>query len=147
MLNWMYLGIAALSGAAMALQGTFNAALGKILGVWESTLLVHIIGTFTALLIIMGLGMGIANFNKINTVPWYAFLGGVLNVLIIYAIVRTIPKIGVGNATTAIVVAQILTAILIDSSGAFGMKKYEFHYIDLLGIALLAAGAKILLLD
>ncbi len=147
MLNWMYLGIAALSGAAMALQGTFNAALGKILGVWESTLLVHIIGTLTALLIIMGLGMGIANFNKINTVPWYAFLGGVLNVLIIYAIVRTIPKIGVGNATTAIVVAQILTAILIDSSGAFGMKKYEFHYIDLLGIALLAAGAKILLLD
>ncbi|MEN6324814.1 MAG: DMT family transporter [Syntrophomonas sp.] len=147
MLNWMYLGIAALSGAAMALQGTFNAALGKILGVWESTLLVHIIGTITALLIIIGLGMGIANFNKIDTVPWYAFLGGVLNVLIIYAIVRTIPKIGVGNATTAIIVAQILTAVLIDSLGAFGMKKFEFHYIDLLGIALLAAGAKILLLD
>lgn len=147
MLNWMYLGIAALSGAAMALQGTFNAALGKILGVWESTLLVHIIGTLTALVIMIGLGMGVANFNKINTVPWYAFLGGVLNVLIIYAIVRTMPKIGVGNATTAIIVAQILTAVLIDNLGAFGMKKYAFHYIDLLGIALLAVGAKILLLD
>lgn len=147
MLNWMYLGIAALSGAAMALQGTFNAALGKILGVWESTLLVHIIGTLTALLIMIGLGMGMANFNKMSSVPWYAFLGGVLNVLIIYAIVRAIPKIGVGNATTAIIVAQILTAVLIDGLGAFGMKKYEFHYIDLLGIALLAAGARILLLD
>ena len=27
---------------AMALQGTFNAALGKIIGLWESTLLVHV---------------------------------------------------------------------------------------------------------
>ncbi|MDD3268911.1 MAG: DMT family transporter [Syntrophomonadaceae bacterium] len=147
MLNWMYLGIAALSGAAMALQGTFNAALGKVLGIWESTLLVHIIGTLTALLIIIGLGVGLANFNKISTVPWYALLGGVLNVLIIYAIVRTIPQIGVGNATTAIIVAQILTAVLIDNLGAFGMKKFEFHYMDILGIALLAAGARILLLD
>lgn len=147
MLNWMYLGIAALSGAAMALQGTFNAALGKILGVWESTFLVHIIGTATALLIMLGLGIGFGNFSKISTVPWYAFLGGILNVLIIYAIVRAIPQIGVGNATTAIIIAQVLTAVLIDSLGVFGMKKFEFHYLDLLGIALLAAGAKILLLD
>ncbi|MDD2621306.1 MAG: DMT family transporter [Syntrophomonadaceae bacterium] len=147
MLNWMYLSIAALSGAAMALQGTFNAALGKIIGIWESTLLVHIIGTVTAALIMIALGIGVANFSKIGSVPWYALLGGILNVLIIYAIVRTIPQIGVGNATTAIIVAQVSTAVLIDCIGAFGMKKFEFHYIDLLGIALLAAGARILLLD
>ncbi|MDD2586809.1 MAG: DMT family transporter [Syntrophomonadaceae bacterium] len=147
MLNWFYLGLAALSGAAMALQGTFNAALGKIIGVWESTLLVHIIGTVLVILIIMILGIGFSNFGKLGNVPWYAFLGGILNVGIIYTLVRAIPKIGVGNATTAIIVAQVLTAVLIDCLGAFGMKKLEFHYIDLLGIALLAAGARILLLD
>lgn len=147
MLNWFYLGLAALSGAAMALQGTFNAALGKIIGIWESTLLVHIIGTVLVILIIMILGVGFSNFSKLGNVPWYAFLGGILNVAIIYTLVRAIPKIGVGNATTAIIVAQVLTAVLIDCLGAFGMKKIEFHYLDLLGIALLAAGARILLLD
>ena len=146
-MNWLYLLLAAVSGAAMALQGTFNAALGKIIGVWESTLLVHVIGSLAALIIILVLGVGFSNYAKITSVPWYAFLGGILNVIIIYLVVRTIPQIGVGNATTAIIVAQILTAVLVDNLGLFGMKKFEFQYLDLLGIALLAVGARILLID
>lgn len=144
-MNWLYLGIAALSGAAMALQGTFNAALGKALGLWESTLVVHLIGTLVALVILVGVGFG--NFGKLNQVPWWAYLGGVLSVVIIYAVARSIPQIGVSNATTAIIVAQVSTAVLIDCLGVFGVKKIDFQIIDLLGIALLAIGARILLID
>ncbi len=147
MLNWFYLLAAALSGAAMALQGTFNAALGKALGLWESTLLVHVIGTLTALAIVLVLGIGFSNYQKVGSVPWFAFLGGVLNVVIIYAVARSIPQIGVGNATTAIIVAQILTALLVDGLGLFGMKRIQFQYLDLLGVALLTVGARILLMD
>lgn len=147
MSKWIYLLIAAVSGSAMALQGTMNAALGKVVGLWESTLIVHLIGTVTSLIIIVILGVGFSNFSKTSQAPWYILLGGVLNVIIIYAIVRSMPQIGVGNATTAIIVAQVLTALLIDNCGAFGMKKMSFQYLDLLGIALLAAGARILLLD
>lgn len=146
-MNWLYLLLAAVSGSAMALQGTFNAALGKIIGLWQSTLLVHLIGSAATLLIIIVLGVGFNSFGKLGDVPWYAFLGGILNVIIIYLVVRTIPKVGVGNATTAIIVAQILTAVLVDSLGLFGAKKLEFHYLDLLGIALLGIGARILLID
>lgn len=145
-MNWLSLGIAALAGAAMALQGTFNAALGKSVGVWSSTLLVHIIGTVSACLIMLFCRSGWFSLQQLTQVPWYAYLGGLLNVLIIYAVVKTIPQVGVGNATTAIVVAQILTAVLIDCLGAFGMKKYEFQYLDLLGIALLAIGSRLILL-
>lgn len=145
--NVFYLAIAAVSGTAMALQGTLNAALGKIIGTWESTLLVHVIGTLTVVMIMLVLGLGLGNFSKIGQAPWYAFLGGVLNVVIIYALVRAMPAIGVGNATTAIIVAQVLTAVLIDAVGAFGMKTYAFHAIDLLGIAFLAIGARILLMN
>ncbi len=145
--NLFYLSIAALSGAAMALQGTLNAALGKIVGIWESTLIVHLVGTITSLLIILVLGIGFGSLGKVGSAPWYAYLGGILNVLIIYAVVRTMPQIGVGNATTAIIVAQLITALVIDSSGAFGMKKVAFHYIDILGIVLLAIGARILFLE
>lgn len=145
MAKWIYLVIAAVSGAAMALQGTFNAALGKVVGIWESTLIVHLIGTVLILIIILVGGIGFGNFSKLSQAPWYVYLGGVLNVIIIYAVVRSIPQVGVGNATTAIVVAQILTAMLIDCLGLFGMKKYAFEYLDLLGVALLAIGARILL--
>lgn len=146
-MNWLYLGIAALSGAAMALQGTFNAALGKVLGLWESTLVVHLIGTVVAVIILVAVGLGFGNFGKLNQVPWWAYLGGVLSVVIIYAVARSIPQIGVSNATTAIIVAQVSTAVLIDCLGVFGVKKIDFQWIDLLGIALLAIGARILLVD
>lgn len=146
-MNWLYLGIAALSGAAMALQGTFNAALGKVLGLWESTLVVHFIGTVVALFILIAAGVGFGNLGKLTQVPWWAYLGGVLSVIIIYAVARSIPQIGVSNATTAIIVAQVSTAVLIDCLGVFGVKKIDFQWIDLLGIALLAIGARILLVD
>ncbi|HWP97529.1 MAG TPA: DMT family transporter [Syntrophomonadaceae bacterium] len=146
MKEFWHLAVAALAGATMALQGTFNAALGKIIGIWPSTLMVHVIGTVTAMAAILIMKSGWVEMSKFATVPWYAYLGGVLNVLIIFAVVKTIPQVGVGNATTAIVVAQILTALLVDALGAFGMKKYAFHYYDLLGVALLAIGARILLM-
>jgi transporter family-2 protein len=145
MIKWLYLSLAALAGAAMAVQGTLNAALGKVVGVWESTLIVHIIGTITVLLIIILGGIGFSNMGKLGDVPWWAYLGGILNVIIIYAVVRVIPQAGVGNATTAIIAAQIITALLIDNFGLFGMKKCAFQYLDLLGIALLAVGTRILL--
>jgi len=145
--NLFYLAIAAVSGAAMALQGTLNALLGKFLGIWESTLIVHLVGTVVALVIILICGVGFGNFSKAAEVPWYAYMGGVLNVAIIYALVRAIPQIGVGNATTAIIVAQVSTALLIDGIGGFGVKKMDFHYLDLLGIVFLAVGARILLME
>ncbi len=144
MQNWLYLLIAGIAGGAMAFQGTFNAALGKIIGLWESTFIVHIIGTITAIACLLLLRVGLGNYSKLATVPWYAYLGGVLNVLIIYGVAQSIPKIGVGNATTAIIVIQIITALVIDHLGAFGMEKYSFHYLDLLGVLLLAVGARIL---
>jgi len=147
MLNWLYLGLAALSGAAMAIEGSMNAALGKVVGVIESTLLVHLIGTIVVVVIMLFVGTGWSSWNKLGEVPWWAYLGGVLSVLIIYALVLSIPKVGVANATTAIIVAQISMAVLVDCLGLFGMQRHSFNYYDLLGIALLVVGARILLID
>ena len=52
---------------------------------------------------------------------------------------------GIENTTTANIAAQIITALLIDSLGLIGMKKYVFHFSDILGILILAAGTRILL--
>lgn len=147
MINWLYLGLAALSGAAMAIEGSFNAAMGKIIGVMESTLMVHLIGTILVVVIMIGMGTGWGKLGKLGQVPWWAYLGGVLSVVIIYALVMAIPKVGVANATTAIIVAQISTAVLIDALGLFGMKRHSFSYYDLLGIVLLVIGARILLVE
>lgn len=136
--------LSALAGAAMAVQGTLNAALGKITGVLEATLIVMVTGTITSLLALYLLGMGKGNITRASNAPWYYFLGGLLIVLITYGVTASIPKLGVANATTAIVTAQIAAAVLIDHFGLFGMEPVSFSWWKLLGLGLLAAGTHLL---
>ena len=113
--------IAALAGSAMAFQGSLNAALGKVVGLLEATLIVMVIGTITALVALYPLGLGKGNLAKIAEAPWYQYLGGLLIVLITYAVVVSIPRVGVANATTAIIAAQV-TQHPIDHFGLLGWK-------------------------
>lgn len=144
-MNWTYLIIAMVAGAAMAVQGTMNSVLGKVIGLWESTLVVHIIGLVTVVGVILATGVGFSGLAKGGEAPWYVYLGGLLNVIIIFGVVKSMPQIGVGNATTGIIFAQILTAVMIDRFGIMGVEKIPFRWIDILGVALLAVGTRIML--
>lgn len=137
--------IAAGSGVTMALQGSLNAALGKVIGFLEATFIVHLIGLalVAALLFVFSLGCGkLAQFTQ---APWYTYLGGGLGVFIIYGVVRSIPKVGVAPATTAIILGQVLTASLIDHFGLLGMEKLPFTWLRIAGMFLMTAGAWLLL--
>lgn len=127
----------------MAIQGTFNSILGKIIGLLEGTFAVHLIGGVVAGVVVLIFGNG--QFGKAGLVPWYAWLGGLLGVIIIIGVAMSIPKLGVGIATTAIIAAQLLTAYLIDHFGLFGMECIPFNYWKLIGIVLIVSGSKILL--
>ncbi|MGI5876862.1 MAG: DMT family transporter [Dethiobacteria bacterium] len=139
--------IAALAGSAMAFQGSLNAALGKVVGLLEATLIVMVIGTITALVALYPLGLGKGNLAKIAEAPWYQYLGGLLIVLITYAVVVSIPRVGVANATTAIIAAQVTTAALIDHFGLFGLEAIPFSWWKVLGLVLLAAGTRTMLIQ
>ncbi|GAW92230.1 DMT family transporter [Calderihabitans maritimus] len=135
---------ALISGVAMAVQGSLNSALGKIIGLLEATFIVHFIGT-AAVAVLLVAQVGNGDLGRITSAPWYTFLGGVISVLIIYGVVASIPKVGVAIATTAIIVGQVLTALLIDHFGIFGLEKIPFTWWKLVGLILLAAGAKLML--
>lgn len=137
--------IASLSGVAMAVQGSINSALGKVVGLWETTFIVHLTGLLlvTALLFVCRLGDGC--LGSILQAPWYTYLGGVLGVLIVYAVVSSIPKVGVAPATTAIILGQVFTAGLVDHFGLFGMHKIPFSLYNVLGTLMMAGGAWLIL--
>jgi transporter family-2 protein len=135
--------LAALSGSLMAIQGTFNSALGKAIGFLEGTLVVHVIGTLVAGLLVLLVGNG--HFSKASEAPWYTWLGGAIGVVIVLGVIASISKLGVGFATTGIVAAQLFTAYLIDHFGWCGTEKIPFNLCTLGGILLIAAGTKLLL--
>ncbi|WP_227764024.1 DMT family transporter [Zhaonella formicivorans] len=137
--------IAAVAGVTMALQGAMNSGLGKVIGLLQATLVVHLTATIAVLILIFGLRVGDGDFGKFAQVPWYYYLGGLLGVLITYGVVASMPKVGVANATAAIIVGQVSAAFIIDCLGMFGLEKVAFAWFKLVGLGLLAAGAKILL--
>lgn len=137
--------IAALAGVAMAIQGTLNSFMSKIIGQLEATFMVHIIGLAVVAVVLFGFKWGQGHMDKLSQVPWYGYLGGIISVLIIYGVVASMPKVGVANATTAIIVGQVTTALIIDCTGILGFEKCPLTWMKGMGVILLAAGAKLML--
>jgi transporter family-2 protein len=143
--NLMALLLAFVSGVLMAVQGSLNTALSKVVGLLETTFVVHITGAILLVVLLFGLRMGKGNLTALSEAPWYAYLGGVVGVAIIYLVAASIPEVGVANATTAIIIGQVLTAIIIDYFGAFGLEQMSYGWNQILGLLLLAIGGKLLL--
>ncbi|GFN22957.1 DMT family transporter [Thermanaeromonas sp. C210] len=136
--------IALVAGVAMAVQGSLNAALAKITGLLQATLVVHLTATIaTALLLLWPLSPG--SLGKITQTPWYLLLGGLIGVLITYGVMASISRAGAALATTAIIVGQVTMALIIDHLGLFGLNKIPFTWWKALGLVLLAAGARLML--
>lgn len=143
------LALAFISGISMAVQGSLNSVLGKIAGLFQATLVVHVIASLAVAVILLLQPVlqpaAKGSLAHLPRAPWYVYLGGLLAVLITYAVVTAIPRVGVAPATTAIIVGQVGAAALIDHFGLFGLQKIPFNLLKLAGVALLAAGAWLLL--
>lgn len=137
--------LAALAGALMAVQGTINSLFSKTVGLPRTTLAVQLTGSVAAALLLLIPWRDGGSFAHLSRVPWYAWLGGPLGVAIVFAVAAGIRRVGAGVATTAIIVAQLLTAYLIDHFGLFGVEKLPFGVWKAVGIGLMAAGGWLLL--
>jgi transporter family-2 protein len=137
--------LALISGVLMAIQGSLNAILSKVIGLLEATFVVHLIGTIILVVLLFMTKLGKGNLAAFSQAPWYAYLGGLIGVFIIYLVAASIPAVGVCNATTAIIVGQVLTAVIIDHFGGFGLQRVPCNWTQLVGVVLLAVGAKMLL--
>lgn len=136
--------VAAVSGIAMAIQGSLNTGLGKIIGLLSGTFIVQITGTIFALVLLL-LGLGENKWSALAQVPWYYFLGGIIGVGIVYGVVVAIGQVGVAAATTAIIIGQISTSALVDHFGWFGLEAIPFNIWKGIGILLMAISGWMLL--
>lgn len=143
--NMAALLFALLSGILMAVQGALNGALSKVVGTWETTFIVHLIGVVLLGVMLFGFSVGKLSWSAMQSAPWYTYLGGIVSVFIIYLVAASIPKIGAANATTAIIVGQVTMAVVIDHFGLFGLGGEPFSYKQGIGVLFLAVGAKLLL--
>jgi transporter family-2 protein len=137
--------LAFIAGAIMAVQGSINSGLGKLIGVLRATFVVHLAGTLFALVLVVLPFLKEKRGAAYTDIPWYLYMGGVLGVAIVYLVAVSIPRLGVAVATTLIIVGQVGTALAIDQLGLFGLQRVPFSWFKGVGLLLLAAGAGLLL--
>ena len=77
--------------------------------------------------------------------PKWLWLGGVMSIVIVFAITLGAPRIGTAATIGLVITGNLLMAAVVDRFGLFGQDEIPLAWPRLLGIALLAAGASLTL--
>jgi len=77
--------------------------------------------------------------------PWWLWVGGVMSVFIVLGITVATPRIGVAATIGIVIAGNLVMAALIDQYGLLGQEQVAITGLRLVGLALLAAGAALLL--
>ena len=132
--------IAVLSGILMSLQGVFNTQVTKQSSLWTTSAFVQL----TALLVCVLAWLFTDRSNPLKVLaakPSYLLLGGgVIGAFITYTVVVSMGKLGPAKAVMFIVIAQLISAYLIELLGMFGVEKEPFSVRKLVGMAVAVIG-------
>lgn len=129
--------LAILGGVLTTLSMIVSSALGKKIGLIQSTIIHYIGGLIGGVFILIGMGSASApSIIDLSKMPLYIFLGGIMGVIVVYISNIVIPKIPVVYSTLLMFSGQMICAIIIDTIiiGEFSLKKLLGAIIVVLGI-------------
>ena len=127
-----------IAGAAMSVQGVMNTRLGEKIGLYEANMYVQGTAFILSLAAMFILGNGdLRSISQAN--KWY-LLGGVFGLGITIFVMLAMGKLSPTLAVSSILIAQLITAAIIDAFGWMGSEKLAFGWNKYCGIVLLLAG-------
>ncbi len=138
MSNLTLLAIMFCAGITIALQPSINARLAQEVGVLESACISFAVGTLVLLAVVLLTGKG--TFRGLGQTVWWEWTGGVLGAAFVSTTIFVVPRIGTAATMAATIAAQLITGLLLDNYGAFGIKEVHFDIRRLFGCILLATG-------
>jgi transporter family-2 protein len=130
--------IAGLSGAVqVAVMGELGERVGVVAALAFAAT-VTMLGAFVVLAVADRSLSGVrAAFDE----PAWLWVGGLMGLLIVFAITLAAPRIGTAATVGLIIAGNLVMAAAIDRFGLFGQDEIPLSWPRLLGIALLAVGA------
>lgn len=134
-------------GGMLAMQAPINGTLGGHIGKLQAALVSFVVGTTLLTLIVFLFAGGMSQGTGVGTVPWYYFIGGLLGAGYIATVIFTVGTLGAGGITAATISAQLVTSILLDQFGAFGLEKQPITLTRLVGVGFLAVGTYLVVAD
>jgi len=131
-----------LGGAFITLQGVANARISQDIGTWQTATITQLTGFILAFIIALFIRDGsLSAFKQVK--PLY-LIGGSFAAIIIFSNVTAIHHVGVTLSISAMLIAQLSLAFIIDSKGWFGVVKQRMRLPQFIGIGMMLAGVVIL---
>ena len=135
--------VAAAGGAAVALQAQLVGLINSRLGTVEAIFLTYGLGGLLAA-VLLALVRG-GSMSAWRGLPPYTYLAGAFGLVIIGAISFSVARLGVVRGLLLVTAAQFVVAALVDRFGWFGAPVQPVTPQKLAGVALLVAGAWLVL--
>lgn len=135
--------LALLAGVAIGFQNPISSLIGRRVGLLGAAFAVHLGGALVAGALLVALpGTQQGGWRG---VPGLMALAGLLGVVFISSIAFTIPRIGIAATVGLLLTAQLTIAAVLDHYGLLGVAVRPFDLWRLVGLALLIAGAWLVL--
>lgn len=140
--KFIFMLLAIIAGIAVTIQGPVNAALGaKVKNADFATLWSFVGGSAVLLIYFFAIKKySLPSIETLKTVPWWAYLGAITGIIYVFSVVLVIPQLGVGRATVLLLLAQIITAMLLDHFGALGLAKNPITMNKIVGLVFMVVG-------
>ncbi len=134
------LAFAFLGGVGIATQAPINAALAKTLG-GNITAAAISFGVGFAILLVAALAReGLPETSAIRSAPWWAWIGGALGAIYVWAAISSVGTLGVVTLIAAVILGQLLAALVLDATGAFGLQVQEIGWTRIAAVLLVLCG-------
>lgn len=138
---WL-IGLAAIAaGLLNTIQSGANLTLNKTLG---QPILAALVVAATNIIIYLAvgafLGLSWPGLGKVQTVPWWAWLGGAMGAAYVLATIFLAERLGSAIFTGFTVTAAIVTSVALDHFGLVGFKQHAAGLWRILGCVLMIGG-------
>jgi bacterial/archaeal transporter family-2 protein len=138
--NNFYLAVAAAVGAGLAAQAAINVQLRAATG---SALWAAILSASLTVALLVGAEVAARDPLQVagwSRYPWWTWTGGIMGAAYVLAVVVLTRHLRVALLFAAIVVGQLLTGLLIDHFGWFGVAEQRLSPSRIIGAVLLIVG-------
>lgn len=128
------------AGIGIPVMAALNANLGTKLGSSAlATSILFLVGWIVSLINLF-LSGGMPKLPTTEPVPIYFYLGGLFVIFYILSITWVVPKFGVGNAISMVLLGQLISMAVIDHFGILGTLKHTISTQRFVGLAFMMFG-------
>ena len=136
--------ISIFTGIILAIMISLNGQVSGIAGSYTSSVIIHLVGLFGIILVLIFTKSKIGNLKGI---PFYMFTGGLIGILTVLFTNASYIGLGVSLTVSISLLGQLVTSLVIDHFGYFNMPVSEFDKKKILGLIIIIVGIYVMTLS